>query len=131
ELHDVGSPLHGTVVFDTKLGPLRYTSAQGFAGTDTFTYTITNPGGGTATATVTVTVLSVTLTCPAPMDVFEGTEAVFDVTAVTPYDAARIDVLNAPLLTGMVFDPLSSEPGALRMYRFHWTPQLGAKSAVL
>ena len=48
------SPAHGAVTRTT--AGLRYVSAAGFAGTDSFTYTVGDGRAGTATATVSVTV---------------------------------------------------------------------------
>ncbi|MEO7325774.1 MAG: Ig-like domain-containing protein [Dokdonella sp.] len=51
----VTMPTSGTVLISGN--SVIYTSAAGFAGTDSFTYTISDGRGGTATATVTIVVL--------------------------------------------------------------------------
>lgn len=66
----VSTPAHGTVTIQsptTTGSAVRYTSAGGYTGSDSFTYTVRDPAGATDTATVTMAV-SNTNTAPVAVD---------------------------------------------------------------
>ena len=79
----------GTVELDPQTGEVTYTSADGFAGKDTFTYTISDGDGGESTATVHVNVQEGS-TSPDPVN--EAPVAIADAMVVDEDSSGTITV---------------------------------------